>query len=100
MSVTRDLDAWAKREVDLSTDRGHATLVKNIVFSISDKAIALLKNGADQRGDVAYKTAKTAYIRCAVENTTSALMIIDEINRMRDPYVYLTASDDTEEDVE
>lgn len=102
IAATRDLDAWARRKVDSSTDRGHAVLVKNIVFSVSDKAIALLRQGADQRGNVAYNTAKTAYLGCSFEYTSSALLIIDEINRLRDKFtdlIYLTASD-TEEDIE
>lgn len=94
-------DEWARKQIRDSDDKGHAVLIKFIVHSISSKAIALIKQGADQRGDVAWSTAGTALMRCSCDKTEAALLIIKEIERIRDEAAGLfspSASDDTEDD--
>lgn len=94
-------DEWARQTIRRSDDNGHAILIKFIVQSVLGKAIALIQQGADQRGDVAWNTARTAFMRCSCEKTKAALEIIDAIEKTRDEAAGLfsqNASEDTEDD--
>lgn len=74
---------WARNHIRDSCDAGHAALIKAIVNSALELSIALLRQGADQKGDIAYNTVKTAYIRCSEEAELDASLIVEEIEKIQ-----------------
>lgn len=90
---------WADQQIQGSDDGGHSALIKAIVHSSAVEAIGLLRQGANQRGLVAYNTAWTALHRCRPQMEEDAYQILKEVEKCQDKkYDDRWDSDDTDSD--